>query len=885
MNIARLFLEHGAQNVVGMSFDAHATMAKLFLTAFYDSLLRRRCSVPEAFHEGRKSLIDNKLREGRFGKVVEVDDWVVPILYEHAEASAECLRLLDNPMEVDTDKKLASNHEKQAIGRDFDILVIEEMLLTRSPFVWLSGFPGVGKASFIDSTTNWWSDTGFVDQVVCFDFRESLALSLSQSDLCRGIQQVLENLSSHSAHSIVTVSPSAIIEGELLKGPRTREQQTPMAGEAEARQKVLLVLQNVHHVLRNDESWQVALSGLIQRFLSSSTGNRLLCTSACDDIPACFSRGKQGQHDIANYRLTGLDSTSATKLAARLLGPKLEEFISNDLNRAYFDVILEHFQRNPLAIEVLCNRLKTATRPHNNLVVLYEELLRNIWPTAQDLTFVDPKPCLVDFEDRDIAMLLIRKTRPSFTAAFHTLLYIHNKVPREILHPIISGTPVDVIQDDSIDTTIDSVFQTLAKYGMARILPGADITRDTVVLHPLLNFCTCGAESHLLADKEIRDVVINPMLPISYLESSRPRDLFRICMNDRETAKGILKDEWPTLATMLLYLVHKPFNMPDSQVESCFETIFLLAEMFALISDNAPYLHLLGRVSYFGIERLRSYYSPLDFNEDNWWESLALERYEGGDSSAQRNEVSVAAVSDQQMTAQLRSNHTRSNQERQRGKGEYVLTTFDFIRLLTLVRMCKRAASFYSEDAWMWNERLFRLFEYAGRHGHVGPWPQPYLNVWRADAAISTIEKSIISRTRLQESAELAFEIKLDTFEPLGDSRKDLEDRLTNARIRIFSVIQEEPIDPDLKFAREKKDTTMFSNLDDVDKRKHWLVQALSALRTTPPDKASLDQAKGGLLDCLQKSIHIASVSDQWFTRWYLAAVRYPHSNNKQILC
>ena len=135
-----------------MSYKILVTAADIFVGEFYRFI--RYISVSQAALHARRTLVWMKSRIARFRKVVSVEDWIVPVIYQN-ESCLDALqldvtwRLIGYAMEnrsvylpeqhvsEDETRSRTSNlhqrklewHSSMIIGRNFNPAVVESKLL------------------------------------------------------------------------------------------------------------------------------------------------------------------------------------------------------------------------------------------------------------------------------------------------------------------------------------------------------------------------------------------------------------------------------------------------------------------------------------------------------------------------------------------------------------------------------------------------------------------------------------------------------------------------------------------------------------------------------------------------------------------------------------
>jgi hypothetical protein len=195
-NLARALVLSGIQQVMGMSYTLMESAAPIMMHTFLDSLLVQNVSFEAAVHGARQALQKERCRMARFGKQVELSDFVVPVLYSsasrlesrltsqtHYKSSAPhsswSFRNIGHAMETLLHPLRSLGFETKTnptiphISRDMDILSIERKLLTgpsRPRMLLLHGMAGTGKTALLSQIESWWVKTNFIKAAIFLDF-------------------------------------------------------------------------------------------------------------------------------------------------------------------------------------------------------------------------------------------------------------------------------------------------------------------------------------------------------------------------------------------------------------------------------------------------------------------------------------------------------------------------------------------------------------------------------------------------------------------------------------------------------------------------------------------------------------------------------------------
>jgi len=164
----------GVQMVVAMGYSVTVTAAALMMEKLYGELFAER-GIPEAIRLGRKALYNDKNRKVYFNQVVELEDWLLPVVYAN---KAVDLRL--QPLSPEQEAAYYDREDARYrftpptysfVGRDLEILKIEKALLRHNVLL-LQGMGGTGKTTLLNYLRDWWQRTNFAVDVFYFGYDE-----------------------------------------------------------------------------------------------------------------------------------------------------------------------------------------------------------------------------------------------------------------------------------------------------------------------------------------------------------------------------------------------------------------------------------------------------------------------------------------------------------------------------------------------------------------------------------------------------------------------------------------------------------------------------------------------------------------------------------------
>lgn len=337
-NLASQLSEAGVRAVLAMSYSVTVSAAREFMQAFYREAFDHG-RLSDAVTRGRQRLHLEKRRAAYFGMQIELEDWMLPVLYENQPVKLEVRATPDDERAfLERQSRLQVHHPKHGFwGRDLDILSIERRLLT-SPdrnILLLEGMGGAGKTTLLQHLGWWWQVTGLVSRVFVFEY--------DRRPWTR--QQILHEIADGLA---IVLQP-----GELV-------QQEAVARKLRA-ERCLLVLDNLESVtgehLAIGQSLPEIERAYLRAFLSKLRGGQTLVLLGSRSDEAWLAPDTFGDNVHA---LGGLDFESRTSFAEeilRSLGADPKTFRASGEYRELLDLLAGH----PLAMQVVLANLKAKT--------------------------------------------------------------------------------------------------------------------------------------------------------------------------------------------------------------------------------------------------------------------------------------------------------------------------------------------------------------------------------------------------------------------------------------------------------------------------------------------------------------------------------------------
>ncbi|MEB3180163.1 MAG: CHAT domain-containing protein [Nostocaceae cyanobacterium] len=180
-SLASRLMTAGMQMVVGMGYSVTVTAAKLMMTQLYQHLFAQK-PITEAIRLSRKELFNDKERKAYFNKVINLEDWLLPVVYSNQPVNFNLREFTHQEQEeylLNRSRKSPCTKPLYGfIGRDLEILKVEKSLL-RHNILLLQGMGGTGKTTLLNYLREWWQTTHFVEDAFYFGYDQK-AWNLSQ---------------------------------------------------------------------------------------------------------------------------------------------------------------------------------------------------------------------------------------------------------------------------------------------------------------------------------------------------------------------------------------------------------------------------------------------------------------------------------------------------------------------------------------------------------------------------------------------------------------------------------------------------------------------------------------------------------------------------------
>jgi hypothetical protein len=202
-SLASLLISAGIHTVVAMNYSCTVSAAKSFMSAFYGELFANK-TFEQALLAGRQKLWDDKRRLAAGDKPIELEDWLLPVMYQSGPA-----HLALRPMQADEMEEYYSRLAKWSRlplirNRDREVIEIERRLLadTNSNVLYIEAEPRSGMTALLHHLAALWQATGFCKHLFLFsqddrnrqDLMERIArVVLPEADLGAFVKRLSES--------------------------------------------------------------------------------------------------------------------------------------------------------------------------------------------------------------------------------------------------------------------------------------------------------------------------------------------------------------------------------------------------------------------------------------------------------------------------------------------------------------------------------------------------------------------------------------------------------------------------------------------------------------------------------------------------------------------
>ncbi|HLX57712.1 MAG TPA: CHAT domain-containing protein [Ktedonobacteraceae bacterium] len=337
-------IQEGVQLVLAMGYSVTVSAAELLMRTLYTRLFAGD-DLSVAIRHARAELYNNKERRAYFDQLIDLEDWLLPVVYQN--------QLLKLEMREFTPQERTAWFERKAeekdytppdptygfVGRDIDILQVEKRLLEKRNILLVRGMGGAGKTTLLKHLAAWWHTTGFVRRIFYFGYDEK----------AHTLQQIMTSIAQQ------LYGPRYYVDFQPLS---LKAQQAMLAQELRSTNHLLL-LDNLESITGAHLAIQHTLPPEEQKdlrsFLADLAQGRTLVLLG--------SRGSEDwlakqTFDKNIYDLPGLDDEAASTLADRILERNQTTKYRQDPDLRRLLKLLDGF---PLALEVVLANLAHQT--------------------------------------------------------------------------------------------------------------------------------------------------------------------------------------------------------------------------------------------------------------------------------------------------------------------------------------------------------------------------------------------------------------------------------------------------------------------------------------------------------------------------------------------
>ncbi len=173
------FMEAGMPLVLAMRYRVTVGAATFFMKTLYQHLFgegewhnQSNHDIATAIRYARKTLYNNKERRNPYNELIELEEWIIPVVYQNTPTSLPLRDFRpDEQAERDAYDARDFHPNPEIVGRDLELLEIETQIAQRNILL-IRGGTGIGKTTLLHHLAWWWQNTYAVDQVFYFGYDE-----------------------------------------------------------------------------------------------------------------------------------------------------------------------------------------------------------------------------------------------------------------------------------------------------------------------------------------------------------------------------------------------------------------------------------------------------------------------------------------------------------------------------------------------------------------------------------------------------------------------------------------------------------------------------------------------------------------------------------------
>ncbi|MDM8563022.1 CHAT domain-containing protein, partial [Candidatus Marithioploca araucensis] len=307
------FMEAGMPLVLAMRYRVTVGAAIFFMKTLYQHLFgegeghnQSNHDIATAIRYARKTLYNNKERRSTYHELIELEEWIIPVVYQNTPTS---LPLRDFRPDEQAEREAYDARDfhpnPEIVGRDLALLEIENKISQRNILL-IRGGTGIGKTTLLHHLAWWWQNTYAVDQVFYFGYDEK---RWTQKQVLQTIAQSLFG----------TEKPQSTVVNRLIK------------------ERHLLIFDALECI---NQSEQTALHDFLTRLYH---GKSLILIGSQKNVKWLA----KGPFKDNLYELSGIDNTSANILMTSTLKRHKISYNNADIRDLYLQV-----EKNPLLLEI-----------------------------------------------------------------------------------------------------------------------------------------------------------------------------------------------------------------------------------------------------------------------------------------------------------------------------------------------------------------------------------------------------------------------------------------------------------------------------------------------------------------------------------------------------
>ncbi|MHB8600667.1 MAG: tetratricopeptide repeat protein, partial [Ktedonobacteraceae bacterium] len=346
-------MQAGVQLVLAMGYSVTVSAAELLMQTLYKHLFAKD-DLSIAIRHARTELYNHKERRAYFNELIDLEDWLLPVTYQNQSPTLHVREF--------TPEESKAYHEREAelertappeptygfVGRDLDILQIEQRLLLERNILLVRGMGGAGKTTLLRHLGAWWRTTGFVNKVFYFGY----------NDRAWTRQQIMVEIAQQLLDPVAYVRDFQPLSLDA--------QQTLLARKLRAEHH-LLILDNLESITGANLAIQHTLDqteqDALHSFVAALKGGHTLVLLGSRSGETWLAKGT---FDDTIYNLNGLDPEAASTLADLILKKHHATHYRDNEDLRRLLKLLDGF---PLALEVVLPNL-THTTPKEILSAL-----------------------------------------------------------------------------------------------------------------------------------------------------------------------------------------------------------------------------------------------------------------------------------------------------------------------------------------------------------------------------------------------------------------------------------------------------------------------------------------------------------------------------------